>query len=376
MSIIIGADLVPTKSNIDLFADGNIMELIGERLKHVLDNATYRIFNLETPLADNPSPIQKQGPNLITPTRCVAGFKEMGVNLLTLANNHIMDQDIAGLNSTIKILQNAGISYTGIGENIESASEPFYFTFKNIKIGVYACAEHEFSIADEERPGANPFDPLETPDHIQHLKDQCDYAIVLYHGGKEQYRYPSPQLQKTCRKLIEKGADLVVCQHSHCIGCKEEYKKGTIVYGQGNFIFDHKNNEYWNTGLLICISDSLQIEYIPITKQGNVIRLASGSERESILSDFYSRSEEIKDYHFVEAKYVEFARKNNDFYMLYFSGQKTNLLFRIINKCSGYRLQKNVARNYKKHNYLGLRNYIECEAHRELLIEGLKKIVE
>lgn len=96
--------------------------------------------------------------------------------------------------------------------------------------------------------------------------------IVLYHGGKEQYRYPSPNLQKTCRKLVEKGADLVVCQHSHCIGCREEYLQGTIVYGQGNFLFDDEENEYWQTSLLIMISDDFEVKYIPLKKNKNTVR--------------------------------------------------------------------------------------------------------
>ena len=79
---------------------------------------------------------------------------------------------------------------------------------------------------------------MESLDHIQNLKDQCDYVIVLYHGGKEHYRYPSPYLQRVARKMVEKGADLVVCQHSHCIGCYEKYKDSMIIYDQGNFIFE------------------------------------------------------------------------------------------------------------------------------------------
>ena len=65
----------------------------------------------------------------------------------------------------------------------------------------------------------------------------------IINGGKEHYRYPSPDLQKICRKFIDKGADLVVCQHSHCIGCEEKYNHGTIVYGQWNFLFDRSNIE-------------------------------------------------------------------------------------------------------------------------------------
>lgn len=55
---------------------------------------------------------------------------------------------------------------------------------------MYTCAEHEFTIATENTPGANPFDPLESLDHIQELKSKCDFVLVLYHGEKAHYRYP------------------------------------------------------------------------------------------------------------------------------------------------------------------------------------------
>ena len=76
-------------------------------------------------------------------------------------------------------------------------------------------------------------------------------VIVLYHGGLEKYRYPSPQLRRVCRKFVEKGADLVVCQHSHSVGCMEAFGGGNIVYGQGNLLFARYGGEHWNTGLLI-----------------------------------------------------------------------------------------------------------------------------
>ena len=148
------------------------------------------------------------------------------MDLLTLANNHILDQDQQGLVSTCSVLDAAGIAYTGVGQTPEEAAKPYIFECDGKRIGVYACAEHEFSIVTEHSAGANPIDLLETPDHVAALKEQCDYVIVLYHGGKEHYRYPSPNLQKVCRKLVEKGADLVVCQHSHCIGCEEKIPGG------------------------------------------------------------------------------------------------------------------------------------------------------
>ena len=111
MYFVIGADIVPTKSNIQLFANGNVEELVGNELKSVLYNSSFNIFNLETPLADNESRIIKEGPNLIAGTQSVNGYKDLRINLLTLANNHIMDQGRTGLDSTVYMLKKNGYHF-------------------------------------------------------------------------------------------------------------------------------------------------------------------------------------------------------------------------------------------------------------------------
>ena len=366
MRIIIGADIVPTKTNIADFSFAHIEKLVDGTLVNILGKADYRIFNLETPLADKKAPIYKCGPNLIAPTSCINGIKKIGVNIFTLANNHIMDQDVKGLESTIEILKENKIDYVGAGNNLEEAQKPYIIEKDGKKVGIYACAEHEFSIADENYPGANPFDPFESLDHISELKEQCDYVVVLYHGGKEHYRYPSPNLQKACRKMCDKGADLVVCQHSHCIGCEEKYNSSTIVYGQGNFIFNECSNEYWDSSILIDISfeDKMTLKYIPLEKENEKIKL---SENGNILSGFYERSEQIRNKKFIEQKYSEFAEKMLQGYIYNVCG--VSLPFRILNKLCGHRLKKKISKKRK----LAISNYIECEAHRELLLRGLKQ---
>lgn len=373
MNILIGADIVPTSSNIDLFASGDTYTLLGEELNNLLQNADYRIFNLEVPLTDREKPIPKCGPNLIAPTKCVEGYKSMHVDLLTLANNHILDQDQQGLESTCSVLDAAGIAYTGVGKTPEEAATPYIFECDGKRIGFYACAEHEFSIVTEHSAGANPIDLLETPDHVAALKEQCDYVIVLYHGGKEHYRYPSPNLQKVCRKLVEKGADLVVCQHSHCIGCEEKYQGGTIVYGQGNFLFDGSESEFWQTSLLVRIGDDFEISYIPLKKNGNLVRYADKAEAAIILKEFRQRSLEIHDAIILREKYSQFAETYQDTYQLALSGVGSKLLFRVINKLSSYRFEKWFLNHwYRESNRLAIQNYIACEAHRELLVQGLQ----
>ena len=371
MQIIIAGDLVPTKSNIELFNSADLKMLLGEELLSIWNSVDARIFNLEVPLSDRENPIDKWGPNLIAPISTIEGIKALNPSLITLANNHIFDQGINGLKSTKKVLQEYGIPFVGIGDNVIDASKPYIIKQDEFKIGVYACAEHEFSIATDNTPGANPFDPLESLDHIQNLKFECNYVIVLYHGGKEHYRYPSPYLQKVCRKMVEKGADLVVCQHSHCIGSYEKYRNSTIIYGQGNFIFDNSDNEYWRNSLLIKIEigdHGIDINYIPIIKESNVIRLASKEVGQNIIASFQKRSMAIMKSGFVEEKYKELAGDKIESYLREISG-----MGKWVSRFDRYLLKSKILKHmFKKKRLLVLQDYIECEAHRELILAGLK----
>ncbi len=366
MDILIGADLVPTKSNMKYFENQNIEKLIDKNLLERLNKADYRIFNLEVPLADNETPINKCGPNLIASTKSGLGIKKLGVNFVTLANNHILDQGENGLNSTINTLKELDISFAGVGNTLEEAAKPFIFELKNKKIGIYCCSEHEFTIVSKENAGANPFDPLESFDHIQNLKNQVDYTIILYHGGKEHYRYPSPNLQKTCRKIIEKGGDLVICQHTHCIGCEEKWKEGTIIYGQGNFLFDNNENEFWQTSLLINIKNNFKIEYIPILKDRFSIKLADEVSKNRILNEFNQRSKEIKKENFIDKKYEEISEKEFLRYISMIQGKRyTSIVFRLLNRLLNYKLKKYFLEHFYSKNIEPLYNVIMCEVHKE-----------
>lgn len=80
MKLLIGADIVPTNSNITEFIRANTTALVDENLLGVLRNADYRIFNLEVPLTDTQRPIKKCGPNLIAPAASVNGIKALGAD--------------------------------------------------------------------------------------------------------------------------------------------------------------------------------------------------------------------------------------------------------------------------------------------------------
>jgi len=376
MKLLIGADLVPTKSNSNLFCQAETETLIGSQLKKLLAEASYRIFNLETPLADQNSPIDKCGPCFCAGTQTVNGIKALGADFLTLANNHILDQGEPGLLSTMSILRGAGISFAGAGKNVGEAAKPYITEIEGKRIGIFCCAEHEFSIADKNRMGANPYDPLESFDTVASLKEACNFLIVLYHGGKEYYRYPSPNVQKLCRKFVDKGADLVVCQHTHCIGCEERYATGTIVYGQGNFLFDNSEKEAWQTGLLIGCEinkNGAVITYYPLRKHGNTVCLADENDAEFIMAGFRKRSEEIKSEETMLERYRALANESYMQLMRRVNGKGTStLFFRMMQSLFGEQyLKQHLKKRYDKNALLVLRNTIESESWRELIITAI-----
>jgi len=374
MKIIIAADLAPTNLNESLFINGKSEVLIDEDLYMKWFSSDIRIFNLETPITNNPKPILKNGPNLIAKEKTVNGIVKLKPSLVCLANNHIMDQDYEGLKNTISLLDKHKLPHIGASNNLFNAKQPYIYDDGEKKIGIYNCAEHEFGIAEENIPGANPFDPLTSLDDIQELSKQVDYTIVIYHGGKEYYRYPSPYLQKVCRRMVDKGADFVVTQHSHCIGAKEVYNGKTIVYGQGNFLFNYEHkldDEFWNNGMLIEIDladNSPIINYIPYLSTKEGVRLANDIESKHILKGFDERSEQIKKPGFIDNEYTKFAQKHIHNYLVSLSGQ-SKWIRRIDRRVFKGKLTKWY---FSKKKLLSIYNFIECEAHRELLVFGTK----
>ncbi len=301
MRITIGGD-VSIKDSEELFALCKGKELFGDIID-VFNSSDRVLVNLECAITEKDTPIKKLGPNLKAPLNTAKTLKDVGVTDCSLSNNHIFDFGKAGIKDTLEQLERFGIGYTGFGENEQDARKNMIMTDGNIRVAIIAVCEHEYSYALENRMGARAYDPYDTNDDILEAKKNADYVIVIYHGGKEDCRYPSPRLLKACRSMIKHGADVVLCQHSHCIGCYEEFMGGHILYGQGNFHFIWKEVEgedggyMWNTGLLaqIDIDDTLKIKLIPCLVDGNGIRLARGDEADTLMSELYERSESLKD---------------------------------------------------------------------------------
>lgn len=297
MKALLLGDLSPTVVTNPLFEKGDTQALFSDTLS-LFEGNDINFVNLECALTDHDQAIKKFGPPLKATKNVAKVLKDIGVNYCGLSNNHIFDFGIKGAEDTLKHLDEAGIAYTGFGKNYEDSRKDLIIEKDGERIAIITVCEHEYSYALEDRMGSRPFSEFDTMDDIRAAKAMCDRVIVIYHGGKEHCRYPSPRLMNACRAMARNGADVVLCQHSHCIGCYELYHGCHILYGQGNYHFVYADAkevpETWNGALAVAYdTETHDFEVTPLVNTDTGITLAKGAEKEQILSDYARRNQDL-----------------------------------------------------------------------------------
>ena len=304
MKLLICGDLSVTDASRAPFARKDAKGAFGDLLP-LFASADRVLVNLECALTESTHAIRKFGPNLKGPIETADTLKAAGVSDCLLSNNHIFDFGKEGMRDSLAALDRVGISYTGWGENYEDSRKNYWIEQDGLRVVIVNVCEHEYTYATENRMGARPFDEFETMEDIRRAKREGgDYVIVVYHGGHEQSRYPSPRLRKACHEMVRCGADIVLCQHSHCIGVFEEFEGGHILYGQGNFHFTRppfvkpETDREWHEGLIAEIElsrEEFRIEYHPVTATEEGIRRCTEEEAKTILSELAERSRGLED---------------------------------------------------------------------------------
>ena len=355
MKTLFLGDVSPTSSNSELFKAKDINKLFSDTLSLFEDN-DINMINLECALTDSESRIAKIGPALKAPKETAEVLRDIGVTVCGLANNHFFDFGESGADDTIVALESAGLLFTGYGKNTADAKKPLIIEKNGEKICIIAVCEHEYSYALTERAGCHGFDPFETPLLVREEKAKNDRVVVLYHGGKEFCRYPSPRLLSACRAMAKSGADLIICQHSHGIGCYENFEGCHILYGQGNFHFTKRKGEQglpemWFSELAVKYDTKIgEIEFVPTVECDDVIRLAKGDEKKKLLAEFNARNERLADGTWYN-EWVAFCEENRELY--------TSTVI-------------NVGAVGEPKNFERFAHYLDCEAHRDVWQELFK----
>src|ERR1035437_8969622 len=366
-SVIIGADLCPIGANRPYFEKGDARTLFNDLLPE-LEQANVSVANLECPLVDQRAPIAKTGPVFGEARACINAIQQARIAVLNLANNHILDHGSPGLQNTLAVCAQAGIATVGAGPNLDAARRILIRDLGGLKIGILAVAEHEFSIATKNSPGANPLDLIDFVRNVTTHRDQFDYLIVLLHGGDE-FFVPSPRIQNTCRFMVEMGANAVIVQHPHVLGGYEEYRGGHIVYGQGALLMDeaiYRQRESFHEGFLVKLSiaadTTSSMEIVPFIQSSPApgARRMDQVKEKGFRRQLAQSSAAIQDEAFVQAEWRKFCDQNKHSYISGLLGHN-----RVLSKLNARGWLTRFV--YNQRVLLGVRNTVLCETHREAI---------
>jgi poly-gamma-glutamate capsule biosynthesis protein CapA/YwtB (metallophosphatase superfamily) len=239
-----------------------------------LRSAELSTANLELVLSTGGSPADK-AITLRAGLEVAPSLREVGIGLVTVANNHALDYGADGLYDTLSALRDAGVVAVGGARNLEEAMQPALVSVGEKSVAVFGLAStlppgfaagpgrpgiapvrarsrfYVDAVSLDEQPGMSPWveteaveeDVRRTCERIRSAREETDLVIIHIHWGIPNgwcaaFQGPLADYQRPLgRALIDAGADLVVGHHPHVVHGVERYKGGLIVYSLGHFLF-------------------------------------------------------------------------------------------------------------------------------------------
>lgn len=234
---------IPRMASVD-YIWGDALEIWEEERPHV------KIINLETAVTTSDQAVMSKGINYRMHPQNLAVLKCAGVDICTLANNHVMDWGEEGLQETLLALKNSSMKYAGAGKNISKARAPAIMESEGGRVLVFSACLESSGVpwdwqASEQRPGVFLLYNLDCLQEIRELVElykKTDDLIVfsIHWGGNWGDEIPSSQ-QTFARGLIDvAGVDIVHGHSSHHPKAVEIYRGRPILYGCGDFINDYE----------------------------------------------------------------------------------------------------------------------------------------
>jgi poly-gamma-glutamate synthesis protein (capsule biosynthesis protein) len=215
------------------------------------------VGNLETTFA-GPDKKYAGYPAFNTPDELARVLADLGVHVVTLANNHIFDKGVAGAARTEEILSQAGILWTGLSDNDISSGQPLLVEYGGLKWALV-----NFAYGSNLPPqGANEkgiaLNVISDEAVEASLKEAAalgpDVTVALFHWGNEYQTSPAPSQVKTAKLAAEHGADLVIGTHPHVIQpvtfIGTERGRSLVAYSLGNFISNQRQPPRERTAML------------------------------------------------------------------------------------------------------------------------------
>lgn len=266
-----------------------------DKLAPLLSAADIRIANLETPLApqaaDNPLQGRKRYLHWCRPAEAVEVLRELQFDYLSLANNHTLDQGLAGLQTTFDYLQSGGIGYFGAGADEYLAARPLLLPERLGKHRVYLLAGFEYQerydqayhfYAKPDQAGVARLDEFSTSRQIQALRQRDPQAFIICfpHWGRNYARADGRQRQ-LARALVAAGADLIIGHGAHMLQEIERIDGKWVYYNLGNLVMNTPGRYVQRGGLPYSIILTVRLSDSPqgVSVEARVYPILSDNKR-------------------------------------------------------------------------------------------------
>lgn len=268
----------------------------------LLRESDIAVANLECAVSDRGTPEPDKEFTFRADPRVLTGAANAGVDVFTLANNHVLDFGREAMLDTIKFIKEQNIGCTGAGLNEEDASAPAVLERKGEKVAVLAFTRiipRSDWIAGSDSPGlASGHSYQLVIDRVKASEKDADITVVGMHWGNETEDIPDKNEIKLARALVDAGADIVVGHHPHVLQGIEIYKGKIIAYSLGNFIFTTPNRPKEGEGAILQVTAGPGGEYnariIPTLISNGAARILKGSDRQRVLDRVNQLSGEFK----------------------------------------------------------------------------------
>lgn len=240
---------------------------------------SFTIGNLEA-LASLGEKNLLKNPRVTTTLDALNKLKDIGVNLVTLAHNHVYDAKLSGFKASLEKLDELGIFHIGAGLTLEEAEKPFILEKDNLKIGFlnYCTSDTNPSLPNGCEVFLNLYDKTKIQKDILKLKNECDKIILILHwgGSFEGGYYPDKYQIKEANLFTKIGANLIIGHHPHTLQPNMVINSEPVYFSLGNFIFYDIKHE----GKTIKLS--------PRRKRGGILRVSVSKDKSLIHKLYYS----------------------------------------------------------------------------------------
>ncbi|MCL6476913.1 MAG: CapA family protein [Peptococcaceae bacterium] len=268
----------------------------------VLRESDIVVANLECSISNRGEPEKDKQFTFRADPGVLKGAVNAGVDVFTLANNHVLDFGPAAMLDTIRYIRESKIAFTGAGLNESEAIAPAMLHVNGKKVAVLAFSRiipRSHWIAAKNNPGlASGHNYKLMMDSVKAAEGYADITIVSLHWGKETAEYPDRKEIDLARRLVDAGADIVMGHHPHVLQGLEIYKGKVIAYSLGNFIFTVSSIQKAREGAILQViagSDgTYKARVLPTFVDNGTTRLLWGDDRKRVLDRINALSAPFK----------------------------------------------------------------------------------